>query len=78
MWKHLRSNGIPKGKPHLVSCYFIALPGECVLQVAASSPGLGWRAEFDVTWSGRTYLATLGNWPDDAQVAWINHLMLRP
>jgi hypothetical protein len=76
MWKRIRSNGIPKGQPRFVECYTDrVLPGECTLQPTVTSAGIGWKTAVDAPWDGHVYIATLANW-SDAQVVWINHLML--
>lgn len=77
MWKRIRANGIPRGEPHLIECYFPALPDECALVPAVSPTGISWTADFEPAWAGHIYVATAAGWPS-AQVAWINHLMLRP
>ena len=76
MWKELRRNGIPKGKRRELQCYLNAPPGECALRPTASDHGVAWKLEFQPPWRGRIYLATAAKWPD-AQVAWINHMILK-
>lgn len=75
LWRKLRPNGIPKGKPRLIKCYLDAFPDECALRPSISTYGVAWSVAFEPPWRGRTYLATLANWPQ-AQVAWINHAIL--
>lgn len=77
MWKVLGRKGVPRGKPVVRVCYLAAPPGECSFIPSASAEGVGWQARLESPWSGHVYAATSANWPD-AQVAWINHAILRP
>ena len=81
VWHRVRPNGIPKGKPKLITCEPSLLPTDaaCTLEPQVGPDGISWRATFDLPWKDgyrydHHYLAILANW-EAAQVVWINHIM---
>jgi hypothetical protein len=77
VWKKLRPNGIPKGRPQLHVCTLVA-PAEsgCSFRPEPTTSGIQWRVTFPIDRTGHEYIATLANWPD-SQVVWINHLKIK-
>lgn len=76
IWRRLKKNGVPEGKPILHDCTMIPLPqSRCLLSPVVFFSGAAWKVSFPISRSGHAFIATLANW-SDAQVVWINHLKL--